>query len=198
MKLKTSHELTSLGMECHSFHWWSCSRALIKSITVSGNPRNVFPTFFPTKTRRNITRKLLYRFSPLFCFYFDFKWLQQTSENDDGWLSRQRAKTLFLQKTKKKSVLYILLIWQVSPVHPGGQEQLNDPPTSSVKQVPPCWQGAVAHTLSTTSQLEPEKPSGQTHRYSLGFLLTHVAPFWHTCRLPQGFKSLQQKNESNN
>lgn len=88
--------------------------------------------------------------------------------------------------------IYLLLIWQVSPVHPGGQEQLNDPLTSSVKQVPPCWQGAVAQTLSTTSQLAPEKPSGQTHRYSLGFLLTHVAPFWHTWRVPQGFKSIHR------
>ncbi|KZS00349.1 Uncharacterized protein APZ42_003368, partial [Daphnia magna] len=89
-------------------------------------------------------------------------------------------------KKKQKTTDYgtNLLIWQVAPVHPGGQEQLNDALMATV-QVPPWRQGAVAQTLSTTSQLVPEKPSGHLHRYSSGFVFSHVPPLWHGSRVPQ-------------
>lgn len=72
---------------------------------------------------------------------------------------------------------------QVGPVHPAMHSQLNDPPTS--KQVPPCKHGAGAHGLSTTSQLVPENPSGQVHRYLSGAVFSQVPPFRQGSCVPQ-------------
>lgn len=58
--------------------------------------------------------------------------------------------------------LIYLPILQVGPDHPAAHSQLKEPPVSI--QVPPCKQGAGAQGLSTTSQFEPENPSGHVHK----------------------------------
>lgn len=76
------------------------------------------------------------------------------------------------------------------PVQPDGQVHVNCPPTAvpvaAVSwHVPPCWHGAVAHGLSTISQLTPENPSGHVHRYESGAVFAQVPSFWHGSCVPQ-------------
>ena len=61
--------------------------------------------------------------------------------------------------------------------------------------VPPCWHGPVAHGLSTTSQLSPEKPSGHVQRYLSGRVFSHVPPFTHGSCVPQKLRSAGENGQ---
>jgi hypothetical protein len=51
----------------------------------------------------------------------------------------------------------------------------------------------VAQTLSTTSQLMPENPSGHLHWYWSGLVFSQVPPLRQGCRVPQVFKSKKKE-----
>lgn len=71
----------------------------------------------------------------------------------------------------------------MSPLHPALHEHLNDSgwlaELGITEHEAPLRHGAVAHTLSATSQLTPEKPSGHLQTYSSGAGLSQVPPFLH-------------------
>jgi hypothetical protein len=56
----------------------------------------------------------------------------------------------------------------------------------------------VAQTLSTTSQLMPENPSGHLHWYWSGLVFSQVPPLRQGCRVPQVFKSKQKRKKTEN